>query len=261
VTTTAPTRDAPGRDTVLGKALLILRAFTAERTTLTFAELQDRTALPRATLHRVADDLLRSGLLGRRNGHYHLSGLVFELGMLAFTERGLLDAATPFVEELRETTGETVHLAVREGTEVVYVAKMGGRRRVVSPSRVGGRMPLHATAVGKILLAHGSEERREEILGAPLRRLTSRTLVDPDRLRAQLAVARDKAIAYEHEESAAGIACVAAPIFDAGRSVMAAISVTGPVPGFTPAVHASAVAAAAAGITSAISRRGRLHAR
>ncbi|WP_306214513.1 IclR family transcriptional regulator [Actinoplanes sp. RD1] len=256
--TTAARAGAPGRDTVLGKALLILRAFTVERTTLTFAELQAQTALPRATLHRVADDLLRAGLLGRRHGRYHLSGLVFELGMRASTERGLLDAATPSLDRLRDQTRETVHLAVLEGTEVLYVAKVGGRRAVESPSRIGGRMPLHATAVGKALLAHSPAELLDRVLSTPLRRLAPRTIVDAGMLRAQLGVARAKAIAYEYEESGVGVACVAAPVFDADRSVVAAISVTGPVPGFTPPLHASSVGAAAAAVTAAISRRGTL---
>jgi DNA-binding IclR family transcriptional regulator len=254
----APGTDAVGRETVLGKVLLILRAFTVDRTNLTFSQLLVHTALPKATLHRVAADLVHAGLLDRVNGRYRLSGLVFELGMHASVERELLEVAMPFLEELRERTRETVHLGVREGNEVVYVAKMGGHRQAASPSRLGGRMPLHATAIGKVLLAHAPAEVRDRVLGAVLPRLAPRTTTNVDVLRAQLGVVLEKAVAFEHEESAVGITCVASPIFNAHDVVVAAVSVTGPVTRFHPANHASAVRAAAAGIAATIARRDSL---
>ena len=89
--------------------------------------------------------------------------------MLASLERTLLEVATPFLEDLYERTHETVHLGVREGAEVVYVAKVAGHRQVRSPTRIGGRMPLHSTALGKALLAHAGEEVRVAVLRAPAR--------------------------------------------------------------------------------------------
>ncbi|MCS7476791.1 IclR family transcriptional regulator [Umezawaea endophytica] len=246
---------APRRETVIGKVVLILRAFTVDRTTLTFSQLHTRTGLPKATLHRVAGDLVHSGLLDRVDGRYRLSGLVFELGMRASVERELLEVALPFLEELREKTRETVHLGVREGTEVVYVAKVGGHRQAASPSRLGGRMPLHATAIGKVLLAHAPAEVRDRVLGAIRTRLAPRTITNVDVLRTQLDAVLEKAVAFEHEESAVGIACVACPVFDAHDTVVGAVSVTGPVTRFHPASHVSAVRAAAAGITAALARR------
>ncbi|MEZ5194619.1 MAG: IclR family transcriptional regulator [Nocardioides sp.] len=156
---------------VLGKAMAVLRAFTAEDG-LGFAELQRRTGLPKATLHRVAGDLVTARLLERRDGVYHLGRQLFELGMLASVERTLLEVATPFLEDLYERTHETVHLGVREGAEVVYVAKVTGHRQVKAPSRIGGRMPVHSTAVGKALLAFAPEAVRVQVLTGPLERRT-----------------------------------------------------------------------------------------
>ncbi|MEO9322215.1 IclR family transcriptional regulator [Nocardioides sp. C4-1] len=248
-----------GRETVLGKAMLILQAFTVEQTTLTFAELQARTELPRATLHRVAGDLVRARLLDRQHGRYRLSGLVFELGMRASVERRLLDVAVPFLEELRETTRETAHLGLREGHEVVYVAKVAGHRQAAAPSRLGGRMPLHATAIGKVLLAHAPPELRRRVLDGPLPRLAPRTLTHAGVLAEQLRTIAERAVAFEHEESAVGVVCVAAPVVDRAGLVVAAISVTGPVTRFRPDAHASTVRDAAAGISTAFANRARSH--
>ncbi len=85
----------------------------------------------------------------------------------------------PFLQDLYERTHETVHLAVREGHEVVYIAKIGGHRQARSPSRTGGRMPLHCTAINKALLAHGEPALRLEVLAGPLERRTPHTIAAP----------------------------------------------------------------------------------
>ena len=116
--------------------------------------------------------------------------------MRASVERTLLEAPR-LPEDVYEADHETVHLGVREGAEVVYVAKLGGHRQASSPSRVGGRLPLHATAVGKALLAHADEDIKVSDLTGPLERRTRRTITAPGRLRAQL----DKVRAEESRSS------------------------------------------------------------
>lgn len=248
----------PGPETVLGKAMNILLGFSVEETVLGFSELQHRTGLPKATLHRMLGDLVGARLLEKVEGKYRLSRLVFELGMRASVERTLLEVAIPFLEELYERTHETVHLGVREGHEVVYVAKMGGHRQASSPSRLGGRMPLHATAIGKALLAWAPSEVQEDVLASRLRRCSPRTVVNRSVLRQQLHDVVERGVAFEYEESAVGITCVAAPVLDVHDQVVAGISVTGPVGRFQPARHAGAVHAAAAGIAATMARRATL---
>jgi DNA-binding IclR family transcriptional regulator len=245
----------PGLETVLGKTLAILLSFTVERTTLAFSELQQSTALPKATLHRLVADLQAARLLEKVGSRYRLSRLVFELGMRASVERSLIEVATPFLEDLYERTHETVHLGVREDNEVVYIVKMGGHQQAAAPSRLGGRMPLHATAIGKALLAHAPAETLDQILGSALPRSAPRTITSADVLRRQLNEVIERGVAFEYEESAVGIVCVAAPVLDVVDEVVAAVSVTGPINRFQPARHASAVHAAAAGIAATLARR------
>jgi DNA-binding IclR family transcriptional regulator len=243
-------------DTALGKAVAILRSFGQSDTVLPLAELVRRTGLPKATAHRVAGALVGHRMLDKGPGGYRLSGGLFELGMRAATERTLLEVAAPFLQDLSERTHETVHLGERQGHEVVYLAKIGGHRQAVSPSRTGGRMPMYCTAIGKVLLAHCEEDLRREILSGPLVRRTPRTVVAPGMLRRQLGEVLDTGVAYENEESRIGLRCVAVPVFDSGgRTVVAAMSVAGPVSRFVPDDHVNALRTSAASMGPALSAR------
>jgi DNA-binding IclR family transcriptional regulator len=250
-----PSAGEPDRQTVLGKAVTVLHAFGAEDRGLTLAELGRRTGIPKGTLHRVANDLVAVRLLDRDQAGYRLGGQLFQLGMRASAERGLLEVATPFMEDLYELTHETVHLGVREDTEVVYVAKIGGHRQAAAPSRIGGRMPLHCTAIGKALLAHAPDEVLSRMLHSGLARVAARTVTAPGLLRAQLEQVAESGLAFEYEESAVGIACVAAPVVDPDTGVVAALSVAGPVLRFRPQHHGNQLRAAAAGISATLARR------
>ncbi|MEW2302306.1 IclR family transcriptional regulator [Streptomyces sp. NPDC006655] len=248
--------DAPSG--VLSKALAVLQAFTVADTPLGLTELRQRTGFAKSTLQRVLGALVAARLLDRVQERCRLSGLVFELGMRASVERGLLDVATPFLEGLYERTHELVHLGTREGTEVVYVAKTGGHQQANSLSRLGGRMPLHATALEKVLFSHAPAEVREVALRGPLER---KAAPDDHQRRcadSQLSDVVTKGVAFEYEESAVGIVCVAAWIFGPSDEVVAAVSVTGPVHRFQPARHATSVRAAATGISATLGRRAEL---
>jgi len=249
---------ASAADTVIGKVTAILDVFTPDDHGVRFTELQRRTGMAKSTLHRLTADLVAARLLDKVDGRFHLGGHLFELGMRASVERGLLEVATPFLEDLYERTHETVHLGLREGVEVVYVAKLGGHRQARAPSRLGGRMPLYATAIGKALLAYAPDEVRAQVLGGRLARLSPRTITAPGVLQGQLDEVVEKGVAFEFEESAVGIVCVGAPIVDDADAVVAAVSVTGPATRFRPRQHAASVRAAAAGIAATLARRAAL---
>jgi DNA-binding IclR family transcriptional regulator len=182
---------------------------------VSLAELQRRTGLPKGTLHRVVGDLVDVHLLDRTDHGYRLSVQVFQLGMRATVERGLLEVATPFMEDLYERTHETVNLGVSTAIRIVYVAKIGGHRQVTAPSRIGGRLPLHCTAIGKALLAFSPPELFIRVVEEGLDRRTPRTITAPGLLRQQLDRVVETGVAFEYEESAVGLACVAAPVLDA----------------------------------------------
>lgn len=247
-----------GPDSVLGRAVALLRAFGPDEPVLSLAELARRTAIPKGTVHRMATDLVVLRLLDRAEGGYRLSGGLFELGLRASAERSLLELAMPFLQDLYERTHETVHLGVADGREVVYIAKIGGHRQARSPSRPGGRMPMHCTAIGKVLLAHADLATQRTVLTGPLERRTPHTIVAPGLLRRQLDAVLEQGVAFEQEESTVGLRCVAAPVLDAsGRAALAAISVTGPVGRFRPEQHVAAVRAAATGLASVLQRTSR----
>jgi DNA-binding IclR family transcriptional regulator len=242
-------------DTVLGKVVAVLEAFTMDDRGVTLAELGRRTGLAKGTLHRVCGDLVAAGLLERRDDQYRLGRLMFELGMRASVERDLLEVAGPFLEELRAAVDETVHLGVRDGIEVVYIAKLAGHRQMSVPSRTGGRLGLFCTAVGKALLAHAPPEVFDEVVRSGLPRHTPRTITAPGILARQLEQVRLTGLAFEFEESRTGLVCVGAPIFDLDGEAVAAVSVAGPVTRFNPQAHADRVRTTARGISATLARR------
>jgi DNA-binding IclR family transcriptional regulator len=143
---------------------------------------------------------------------------------------------------------------VLDGCEVVYVGKIGGHRQATAPSRIGGRLPLYCTAVGKALLAFSPPELFTRVVETGLERRTPRTITAPGLLRRQLNQVAASGVAFEYEESAVGIACIGAPVLDDADRAVAAISVTGPVLRFRPEAFVPYVKAAAAG-TAALVRR------
>lgn len=245
-------------DSVLAKIMAILGSFAVDDYSVTLAELTARTGLPKSTIHRMCQGLVVARLLDRVADGYRLGGGLFELGMRASVERGLVDVATPFMEDLYELTHETVHLGVRDAGEVVYVAKIGGHSQVDAPSRVGGRLPLHCTAIGKALLAHAPADVVDRYLAGSLVRRTPRTVVGPGLVRQQLERVRETGLAFEHEESAVGLGCIASPVVGADGDVVAAVSLTGPVTRFDPRRAAGAIRGAATGIQSTLARQARL---
>jgi DNA-binding IclR family transcriptional regulator len=220
------------RYSMLEKAALILSSFTADGS-MSLSELGRRTGLSRSTVHRLMVDLVDLGWVERKGNHYQLGMSLFELGELVPAKRRLRSVGLPYMQDLFAATGETVHLAVREGMDAVYLEKLHGHRPLPLPSRTGGRVPLTCTAVGKALLAHEPIGVVQNILGRPLRQLTSRSINEPALLLKQLADIRCTGLAWERGEAVPDGACVAAPILVGGRAV-AAISVSMPGDRFHP---------------------------
>lgn len=242
------------------RAVLLLSAFGPEGIPLRFADIVQRTGLPKSTTHRLLAELTRLRLIERASDlSYRLGGRLFELGMLASLERSLIEVAMPFLQDLYERSHETVHLGIREGNEVVYISKIGGHRQARTPSRIGGRMPLHCTAIGKVLLAHCEPEFIDQVLAGPLPRRTPRTVAVPNLLRSQLARALDDGVAYEWEESTVGVVCIATPIFDTDDQIIAAVSIAGQAARFKPDQFKPALRAAAAGVSATLARRATPH--
>ncbi len=249
----ASTRPRPGADTAMGKVRMVLEAFTADDVDLSLADLARRTGLPKATVHRLCQELAAWGALERVAVRYRLGLRLWELGQRVPRQRVFREAALPYLENLLLVTRETVHAAVLDGREAVYIERLSGRASASSaPSRMGGRMDLHATATGKCLLAHSSSDFVEQVLASELPAHTPHTVVAPELLRRQLAHVRRNGFAVERSEVRVGYLSVAAPVFGVGGVVVGAISVTAPTARATAAALAPTVRAAAAGVSRSL---------
>lgn len=229
-TAPAPDDDEPvlsaETSSVLGKVRLLLEAFDVDRDLMSLAELSRATGLAKATVHRLAGEMVEWGILERSGVRYQLGLRIFEIGQRVAQQRILRDAARPFMERLMQSTGEAVHLAVRDGLDVMYVEKLSPNELVARPSRIAGRLPLHCTATGKVLLAHADSAVFESVVERGLARLTRATITSPQRLLLEVQGVRARGHAVEQEELRYGYVSVAVPVHGAGRSVVAALSVT-----------------------------------
>lgn len=201
---------------VTSKVLALLFAFESGRRSLSLSELAETAGLPLSTTHRLVGELVESGALARDpQGRVQLGIRLWELGQNA--GRALRDTAHPFVQDLFSLTGETAHLAIREGHEVLYIDRVYGTKRVPRASRVGGRLPMHATAVGKVILAFEEDWVRDAYFNRHLEQPTAFTHINPARLADELAQIRDQGYATTAEEVRLGSASIAVPVFHTGR--------------------------------------------
>lgn len=214
--------------TVVSRVLALLGAFDENHRRLTLTELARRADVPVPTAHRLIGELAAHGVLARTpSGEYVVGRQLWSLGVLAPVQTGLLEAASPFLHDLYAATLATVHLAVRDGTEVLYLDRLSGLRSVPVVSTVGSRLPLYPTGVGKVLLAHAPEQVQTEVLSS-LRRITPHTITQPARLRAQLERVRSEGYATTVEEMTLGACSVAVPVRRNEADVVAALGIVVP---------------------------------
>lgn len=211
----------------VGRVMLVLTALHRADRSLPLVDLAHACGLPKSSTHRLAEELCRYAALERTDGGYRLGMRLFELGSGVPTQRVLRDAALPLMADLREATRCTVHLAVLDGVDVVYVQILTAPDGIRLPSRLGGRLPAHATGVGKAMMAFADPAVTDARIQAGLPRLTPRTIASPGALRRELEKIRTNGIAFDREESALGVLCIAVPILDPDGRAVAALSVTG----------------------------------
>lgn len=237
---------------VLGRAMCLLEAFRPDDEVVSLSELARRTGVPKTTVHRLLQELGHFRVVEHQADGYRLGMRLFELGQRSPRARDLRSAALPFLGDLRDATHETVHLAVLDGAQVVYLEKLGGHHGPALPSRIGGRLPAHCTAVGKALLAFTPRSVVASLLKRDMERMTARSAVMPGLFLRELDRVRQEGVAYEHEESTKGVSCVACPVIGPDGAAVAAISVAGWVNQLDPARLGPAVRTAAFAISRSI---------
>ncbi|HEU4349392.1 MAG TPA: IclR family transcriptional regulator, partial [Actinoplanes sp.] len=216
--------DAGRGRSVVSKAVSLLDAFAIGDAELSLNELARRAGLPLSTAYRLAGELVSWGGLERAEGGGYRVGLrLLEVGARAPRSAGLHEIVVPFMQDLFIATRENVHLAVIQGHEALYIERVTGLQSIAVKSRRWGRMPMHSTGVGKVLLAYADDGFVDEVIDHGLPRFTPYTIVAPGHLRRNLAEIRRTGVAFAHEEMTVGRLSVAAPVFDADGRVAAAM--------------------------------------
>ncbi|MBA8879936.1 IclR family transcriptional regulator [Phyllobacterium myrsinacearum] len=225
----------------LGKALEVLNIVASSSAPLRFTDVLKLSDQPRGTLHRQISNLMEEGLLDINRDHSYGLGLrLLQLASKAWSSNQFRSIAEPHLQKLHEQTGETVHLGVLRGIEVIYLDKVESRQSVRMYSQIGNTAPVYCTGVGKAALsALPDDELNARIAQIAFQRFTSNTLPDAKALLAEIKQIRTEGNAYDREEHEADICCVAAPIHSHNRHFVAGISVTGPVYRITPEILTS----------------------
>lgn len=214
----------------INRSLDVLEAFLTGPEVMGVTELAKTLRLSKSTLHGVLSTLEARGYLKKDSaGKYSLGLKVFELGNVAGERMDLPRLAGPALERLVSEHQETVHLTVLDRGEVVYIDKRESELSMRIVSQVGRRLPAHCTGVGKVLLAHVSDEELDRIIAEKgLPAMTQFTITDLEAFKRHLADVRTRGYAIDDQEITEGLRCVAAPIRDRNGRVVAAISVAGP---------------------------------
>lgn len=204
---------------------------------ISLSEISTKLNIPKSSAHGLIATLLNRGYLreGRHDRTYRLGARLFELGSEYVAGTDLITDGQVIVSETARACDETVHLAILEGDEVLYVAKEESTNTIRMVSAVGKRFPAYGTGVGKMLLSALSPAALNQLYPPEesLEPITPRTITDPTAFRQELTETRQRGYATDFEESTPGLCCVAAPIYGGDGSIVAAISVSVPTVRFT----------------------------
>ncbi|ARH89494.1 MULTISPECIES: IclR family transcriptional regulator [Streptomyces] len=216
------------------RALDILELFLEGDGTLSAPEITRKAQLPRTTVHELVTTLAARSYLvpvPGQSGRYRLGVRTYQLGSRYAEQLDLAAEGQQVAREVAETCDETVHVAILEDLDVIYIAKVDSVHAVRMVSAAGRRLPAHCTSVGKMLLAalpaDELDTRIEE--AGELAAMTHDSITDPEALRSALATVRERGIAVEHRESNPDVSCVAAPVRDGTGRVVAALSISVPM--------------------------------
>jgi len=220
----------PAGRSVASKLFAILDVFADGPSHLTLTEVASRTGDPTRTAPRLLSTLASAGWLERRpaDGSYQVGMRLWELGALAPRKRGLRDAAIPYLQDLYEAVHQNVQLVVLDGSVALCIERVYGKHAVANKTDVGGRLPLHATASGKALLAYAPEEVVAHVMSTPLHQHTSNTLVDHADLQNELRRIRETGISISREERSTGVAAIASAIRSRQHGLLGAVAIVAP---------------------------------
>ena len=212
-------------------AIRLLKAFSEDEVEIGISALARRLALAKSTVHRLAVTLVSEGLLeqNRENGKYQLGIALFRLGALVRRRMNVSNEARPYLYDLREKINESVHLAILDETEIMYVYNLEGTHAIRMRSDIGVRKPAYCTAEGQAILAFQPNDVVDRVIEAGLKPRTPKTITSAEKFIKALGATRQRGCAIEDEESEIGMVCIAAPIRDDSGDVVAAVGIAGPL--------------------------------
>ena len=215
----------------VGTAIQLLKAFSEEQVDIGISELSRRLGVAKSTVHRLAATLAAEGLLeqDRESEKYRLGIGLFRLGALVRRRMDISSQGRPYLYALREKTNETVHLAILDGTEIMYVYNLESTQAIRMRSDLGVRKPAYCTAEGQAILAFQPQAVVDAVIAQGLVARTPQTITDPAKLIKALAVVRQRGCAVEDEESEIGMRGISAPIHNDAGEVVASVGIAGPV--------------------------------
>lgn len=209
----------------LERGLSVLRAFDQDHPQMPLSEVAAVTGLSPAVARRCLNTLVKLGYVAQHGRQFLLRPEVLVFGSAYLSSMNIEQVAIPHLQALRDQTGDSSSMAVRSGRDILYVAHVSTRRTIRLGANVGTRFPLHATSLGKVLLAFEPDDAIESVLRAgPLTRFTEHTVTDPAALRARLQAIRSQGYDTAKDELDYGIVSVAVPVFAPDRRIVAAIN-------------------------------------
>jgi DNA-binding IclR family transcriptional regulator len=234
-------KDDKSRIQSIVKMMGILECFSTVNRHLSLSQVAVLSSLPRPTAHRMLSAMKEIGFIEQdvRTGSYGLGIRLFELGNIALANMDILREAKPFMDRLSKVSGESSHLGVFNGFEVIVVEReepADRQTRGIQPSEAS---PAHCTGVGKALLAFQRTDVIERVIACGLKVYTSTTISTPEALRKELATIRKRGYAIDDSEHQVWVRCVAGPIRNSSGHVFASVSVTGPADRMTDTKIAS----------------------
>lgn len=214
---------------VTRRAFAVLDTFDATHRHQNLASIARRAGLPLTTSHRLVGELVSQGALTRTaDGAYEIGTKIWRLGILASLHSDLREIALPYMEDIYALGNDAVQIGVLDGFRCLIVERIAGSRTLEVISKPGARLPLHASGVGKILLAYGTKELQQAALES-LDSFTGKTITNAEVLKKQMKTIKLQGFAHSQEELAIGATSLAVPIYGYGNKVIAALGIVTPV--------------------------------
>ncbi|WMJ78337.1 MULTISPECIES: IclR family transcriptional regulator [unclassified Sedimentibacter] len=219
-----------GKVLSVDKALLIIRLLAEKGREMKLTEISDELDINKSTLHGLISTLKYHGFVDQdgKTQKYRLGLYLIQLGDIASKSLNIIQITTPIIENVCNKLQETVHIGSLDNSEVVYVNKKESKQSMRIYTNIGARNPAYCTGLGKAMLAYLDDDTINKIIPEKLEKLTPNTITDKQELIKVLKTVKENGYAFDNEEIAIGLTCLAAPIFDYTGKAIYGISVSGP---------------------------------